>query len=68
MKKLENQELMSSKMEIILSKGNLVPTFEGFQEDSYCLGFVLLFVLTAVHPNSLPRSYTERHQAIKLLL
>jgi hypothetical protein len=60
MKKLENGELMSEKMQMMLEKGmNISPT-EGFEEDCFCLGHVLLFVLTGIHYRSLPKDHLQR--------
>lgn len=60
MKKLENGELMSEKIQIMLEKGmNISPT-EGFEEDCFCLGFVLFFVLTGIHYRNLHKEQLQR--------
>ncbi len=59
---------MTDKMRMILEKGLTVSQTEGFEEDCYCLGFVLLFALTAIHPTSLPKDSLQRAQAVKNIL
>lgn len=46
---------MSEKMQILVQRGLGAGLSEGLEEDCYCLGFVILFALTGVTPNSLPR-------------
>ena len=55
-------------MKTLLEKGLTISPPEGFEEDCYCLGFVLLFALTAVHPNTLPKDSFQRTQTVKNIL
>jgi hypothetical protein len=68
MKKLENSELMSEKMQMLMEKGLSASPTEGFEEDCYCLGFVILFVLTGIHPKTLPKEYQHKSQTVKAIL
>jgi hypothetical protein len=68
MSRLENNDLMSEKMRHLLEKGMTVTPAEGFEDDCYCLGFVLLFAVSGVHCNSLPKDYLQRSQAVRNIL
>lgn len=59
---------MTDKMKTILQKGLTVSPAEGFEEDCYCLGFVILFALTGIHPNTLPNDPYQRTKAVNNIL
>ena len=55
-------------MRISIEKGFAVSPIEGLEEDCFCLGFVLLFVLTGIHHRSLPQDAIKRNDAVKRIL
>lgn len=52
----------------MLEKGAHIGLNEGYEEDMYCLGLTILFALTGIHPNTLPKHSIQRQQYIRSAL
>lgn len=65
---MDKGELLSEKIKAMLQKGTPVGLLDGTEEDCYCLGFVVLFALTGIHPKALPALPVDRNVAVRHIL
>lgn len=46
----------------------IITNFEAIQEDVYCLGYCVIFMMSGVHPKDIPQTSSERDAYVNDLL